>query len=302
MNAIFLELRKNTFYTLIPVILFFSYSLSYLLRAVILAFLNPSVQAAGSGTNPIRKVGLETSNRSLSSYEEMVQGNLIRGVIPKEGEISTEGEISAASAPPDTGEGEEMKITGTLSGHWSFARATIIEKGKAEAQEFAIGETVGGYKIRSISLNYVVLEKGGISLKVEIGQTPGEARAKLNLDAGSKAEGGPPAGDTVRKVLSRQDVNRKLKDQAAIFKNARFGPALINGKISGYKIYSVTPEHIFYSLGARNGDIIKRVNGMPLTETEKMLEIWGAVKTADKITVDVERGSQILTYEFIIRN
>lgn len=137
----------------------FSYSLSYLLRAVILAFLNPSIQAASSGTNPIRKVGLETTNRSLSSYEEMVQGNLIRGMIPKEGEISTEGEISAASAPPDTGEGEEMKITGTLSGHWSFARATIVEKGKAEAQEFAIGETVGGYKIRSISLNYVVLEK-----------------------------------------------------------------------------------------------------------------------------------------------
>lgn len=296
MNAIFLEFRKNTFYTLIPVILFFSYSLSYFLRAVVLAFLNPSVQAAGSGTNPIRKVGLETSNRSLSSYEEMVQGNLIRGVISKEGEIS------AASSPSDMGEGEEMKITGTLSGHWSFARATIIEKEKEEAQEFAIGETVGGYKIRSISLNYVVLEKGGISLKVEIGQTPGEARAKLNLDAGPKAEGGPPAGDTVRKVLSRQDVNRKLKDQAAIFKNARFGPALINGKISGYKIYSVTPKHIFYSLGARNGDIIKRVNGMPLTETEKMLEIWGAVKTADKITVDVERGSQILTYEFIIRN
>ncbi|WP_061248574.1 general secretion pathway protein GspC [Leptospira alstonii] len=301
MNAIFLELRKNTFYTLIPVILFFSYSLSYLLRAVILAFLNPNVQAANSNINPVRKMGPETANRSLSSYEEMVQGNLIRGIVPREGEIPTEGEMSAA--PPDTGEGEEMKVTGTLSGHWSFARVTIVEKGKPEAQEFATGETVGGYKIRSIALNYVVLERGGISLKVEIGQTPGEARAKLNLDAGAKAEGGqPPAGDTIRKVLSRQDVNRKLKDQAAIFKNARFGPALINGKITGYKIYSVTPEHIFYALGARNGDIIKRVNGMPLTETEKMLEIWGAVKTADKITVDVERGSQILTYEFIIRN
>lgn len=138
MNAIFLELRKNTFYTLIPVILFFSYSLSYLLRAVILAFLNPSIQAASSGTNPIRKVGLETTNRSLSSYEEMVQGNLIRGMIPKEGEISTEGEISAASAPPDTGEGEEMKITGTLSGHWSFARATIVEKGKQKRRNLRL--------------------------------------------------------------------------------------------------------------------------------------------------------------------
>ncbi|PJZ40542.1 general secretion pathway protein GspC [Leptospira kmetyi] len=300
MNAIFLELRKNTFYTLIPVILFFSYSLAYLLRAVILAFLNPSVQTVSSNVNPVRKTGPET-NRALSSYEEMVQGNLIRGIVPRAGEIQNEGEMS--TAPPDTGEGEEMKITGTLSGHWSFARVTIVEKGKPEAQEFATGETVAGYKIRSIALNYVVLEKGGIALKVEIGQTPGEARAKLNPEAGAKADGGQPASaDTIRKVLSRQDVNRKLKDPAAIYKNGRFGPALINGKITGYKIYSVAPDHIFYALGARNGDIIKRVNGMPLTETEKMLEIWGAVKTADKITVDVERGSQILTYEFIIRN
>ncbi|MBM9498889.1 general secretion pathway protein GspC [Leptospira sp. 201903071] len=300
MNAIFLELRKNTFYTLIPVILFFSYSLSYLLRAVILAFLNPSVQTSSGNLNPTRKIGPET-NRALSSYEEMVQGNLIRGIASRAGEIATEGELS--TAPPDTGEGEEMRVTGTLSGHWSFARVTIVEKGKPDAQEFATGETVAGYKIRSIALNYVVLEKGGISLKVEIGQTPGEARAKLGQDAAPKGDPGQTASaDTIRKVLSRQDVNRKLKDPAALYKNARFGPALINGKIAGYKIYSVSPDHIFYALGARNGDTIKRVNGMPLTETEKMLEIWGAVKTADKITVDVERGSQILTYEFIIRN
>ncbi|PJZ51676.1 general secretion pathway protein GspC [Leptospira adleri] len=300
MNAIFLELRKNTFYTLIPVILFFSYSLSYLLRAVILAFLNPSVQTTTSNLTSVRKIGPET-NRALSSYEEMVQGNLIRGVIPRAGEVATEGELS--TAPPDTGEGEEMRITGTLSGHWSFARVTIVEKGKPDAQEFATGETVAGYKIRSIALNYVVLEKGGVSLKVEIGQTPGEARAKLGQDAAPKGDPGQTSSaDTIRKVLSRQDVNRKLKDPAALYKNARFGPALINGKIAGYKIYSVAPDHIFYALGARNGDTIKRVNGMPLTETEKMLEIWGSVKTADKITVDVERGSQILTYEFIIRN
>ncbi|MDV6236998.1 hypothetical protein CH379_015310 [Leptospira ellisii] len=300
MNAIFLELRKNTFYTLIPVILFFSYSLSYLLRAVILAFLNPTVQTTGSGSNPVRNKVNPDSNRALSSYEEMVQGNLIRGVIPRAGEIQTEGELSTAA--PDTGEGEEMRVTGTLSGHWSFARVTIVEKGKPDSQEFATGETVGGYQVRSIALNYVVLEKGGVALKVEIGQTPGEARAKLGAEAGPKTEGQAPSGDTVRKVLSRQDVNRKLKDPAALYKNARFGPALVNGKIAGYKIYSVAPDHIFYALGARNGDTIKRVNGMPLTETEKMLEIWGAVKTADKITVDVERGSQILTYEFIIRN
>jgi general secretion pathway protein C len=55
-------------------------------------------------------------------------------------------------------------------------------------------------------------------------------------------------------------------------------------------------------LGARGGDIIKRVNGMPLNDTEKMLEIWGSVKSATKITIDLERSGKILTYEFLIRN
>jgi len=77
---------------------------------------------------------------------------------------------------------------------------------------------------------------------------------------------------------------------------------LVDGKIEGYKLYQVARSHIFYSLGARGGDIIKRVNGMPLNDTEKMLEIWSSVKTATKITVDLERSGKIITYEFLIRN
>jgi general secretion pathway protein C len=97
-------------------------------------------------------------------------------------------------------------------------------------------------------------------------------------------------------------VNRKLKDPNVIYKDARFGPHLVDGKIEGYKLYQVARSHIFYSLGARGGDIIKRVNGMPLNDTEKMLEIWGSVKSATKITIDLERSGKILTYEFLIRN
>ncbi|PJZ68521.1 general secretion pathway protein GspC [Leptospira perolatii] len=297
MNAFFIELRKNTFYALIPIVVLFSLSLAYLFRGLILAFLTPDVQTSNTSMQP-RRVN-NSMTISMTSYEEMVTGNLIRGSLappPGEGDL-------AAGAPPDTGEGEEMRITGTLSGHWSFARVTILEKGKAAAEEFATGETVGGYKIKVISLNHVVLEKGGASLKVEIGQTPGEARAKLGMGAAPTGPGaGGTSSDSVRKILSRQDVNRKLKDPTAIYKNARFGPFLENGQITGYKIYSIGNDHIFYALGAKSGDVIRRVNGMPLNETEKMLEIWNAVKTSDKVSVDVERNGKILTYEFIIRN
>ena len=41
---------------------------------------------------------------------------------------------------------------------------------------------------------------------------------------------------------------------------------------------------------------------MPLGETEKMLEIWSAVKVAQKIQVDLDRKGEIHTYTFLVRN
>ncbi|EIE01618.1 general secretion pathway protein GspC [Leptospira licerasiae] len=297
MNAIFIEFRKHTFYVLIPVVIFFSFSLAYLCRGILLLFLTPDVQAGSSTAAPRRPVAENSITIEMS--KEMVTGSLFRGSLaPPPGETPV-GVDGTPGAPPDTGEGEEMRVTGTLSGHWSFARVTILEKGKQNAEEFAMGEVVGGYKVKSILLNHVVLEKGGQSIKVEIGQTPGEARAKLGAQA--DVPGGPPAADTVRKILSRQDVNRKLANVAELYKG-KFGPYLENNTIAGYKIYSIGSDHIFYSLGARTGDVVRRVNGMPLNDTVKMMEIWNSLKTADKVSVDVERMGKILSYEFIIRN
>ncbi len=242
---------------------------------------------------------------AINTYEEMVTGNLVRGVYYDPNQVdkkSLDGSSLDPEIAADNGDVDQMLVTGTLSGHWSFARVTVREKSANDSEEFAIGEMVGGYKVQSIEPHYVVLKKGGLALRVNIGETPAQAKERIR----PKGEEAPlPAlnsSQTVQKVLSREDVNRKLKDPNTIYKNARFGPHLVDGKIEGYKLYQVSKEHVFYALGARSGDIIRRVNGMPLNETEKMLEIWSSVKQAPKITVDLERQGKIITYEFIIRN
>ncbi|MCE9499475.1 MAG: general secretion pathway protein GspC [Leptospira sp.] len=300
MNSILIRLQKNNFLVLLPIVLFFTYSLAYLVRSVIIVFLNPGQQV--SITNETQgNVMQAESAKSLSVYEEMVQGNLIRGQIHTAGDPALR---SGAPADADDANAEEMIVTGTLSGHSSFARVTVLEKGKDESEEYATGQKVGGYKVMSISQHYVVLEKNGVNLKVEIGETPGQTRQKVVGKPGSSAptKEDAAAPGTIRKILSRTDVDAKLKDPATIYKDARFGPNLVNGKIDGYKIYQVSTSHIFYSLGARNGDVVKRANGMPLNDTGKMLEIWSNIKNAQKITVDIERAGKIITYEFAIRN
>ncbi|MDF3821515.1 general secretion pathway protein GspC [Leptospira sp. 96542] len=303
MNSILHRLSRSQFLTLIPVVLLFSFSLAYLLKLILLLIFSTESGITGGGLRakqPRQEVIL-----GVSTYEDMISGNLIRGVVYDPNDATKRGANGEALDPEiaqDNGDDDQMVVTGTLSGHWSFARVTIREKQNPDSEEFATGEMVGGYKVQSIEQHYVVLKKGGLSLKVFIGETPAKAKERIRPKEESGVPALGPSSQTVQKVLSREDVNRKLKDPNAIYKNARFGPHLVDGKIEGYKVYQVAKDHVFYALGARSGDIVKRVNGMPLNETEKMLEIWGSIKQAPKITVDLERQGKIITYEFIIRN
>ncbi len=303
MNSILNRIQSNKFVTLIPAVVLFSFSLAYLSRLLLLLFFGTETGNTLSSL-PKPKLAKQEVVLAISTYEEIVTGNLIRGIFYDPTKADAKG-LDGSNLDPeiasDNGDADQMLITGTLSGHWSFARVTIREKASNDSEEFAIGEMVGGYKVQDIEPHFVVLKKGGLNLKVNIGETPAQAKERLR----PKGEENVPAlasSQTVQKVLSREDVNRKLKDPNTIYKNARFGPHLVDGKIEGYKLYQVSKEHVFYALGARSGDIIRRVNGMPLNETEKMLEIWSSVKQAPKITVDLERQGKIITYEFIIRN
>ncbi|MCZ8157730.1 MAG: general secretion pathway protein GspC [Leptospira sp.] len=304
MNSILNRIQNNKFVTLIPPVVLFSFSLAYLSRLILLFFFSTETGGATS-SQPRPKLAKQEVVLAVTTYEDIVTGNLIRGIFHDPTVASAKGADGVDLDPElaaDNGDADQMFITGTLSGHWSFARVTIREKAANDSEEFAIGEMVGGYKIQDIEPHYVVLKKGGLSLRVNIGETPAQAKERLR----PKGEEGLPAAlassQTVQKVLSREDLNRKLKDPNTIYKNARFGPHLVEGKIEGYKLYQVAKDHVFYALGARSGDIIRRVNGMPLNDTEKMLEIWSSVKQAPKIAVDLERQGKIITYEFIIRN
>ncbi|MCW7504126.1 MULTISPECIES: general secretion pathway protein GspC [Leptospira] len=304
MNLILQRIQSSQFLTLIPVVLLFSFSLAYLLKLVLLLlFSTETGMNVGSQVRP--KQTRQEVILAVSTYEDMVTGNLIRGQVFDPNDATKRGADGSPLDPEiaqDNGDDDQMLVTGTLSGHWSFARVTIREKQNNDSEEYGVGEMVGGYKVQTIEQHYVVLKKGGLSLRVNIGETPAQAKERIRPKDAAAVSNLGPSSQTIQKVLSREDVNRKLKDPNTIYKNARFGPHLVDGKIEGYKIYQVAKDHVFYSLGARGGDIIKRVNGMPLNETEKMLEIWGSIKQAPKITVDLERQGKIITYEFIIRN
>ena len=104
------------------------------------------------------------------------------------------------------------------------------------------------------------------------------------------------------KTISREAVRKILRgDVAGIFAGG-FGPYVVNGKVSGYKIHQIAPDHVFAVLGAQNGDIVRRVNGYELNDFERMLDIWREVPTMNEVKIEIIRDGKNIVYDFQIRN
>jgi len=78
------------------------------------------------------------------------------------------------------------------------------------------------------------------------------------------------------------------------------GPHRVGGQIVGYRLINVRPYNILYRLGARSGDIIKRVNGQMLDSTQKLYTMWESMKNDSKISIDLDGKARTYANDFNI--
>lgn len=205
-----------------------------------------------------------------------------------------------------------FKLTGTLEGSAEFARALIEVQGES-TREYCTASSfcrkkececsVQSATIISIAHEHIWIKMNQSRYKLKIGQSTTDLAQAATEAATPNAPAAPTQGAVISKVLSREEVNKDiLGNPAKIYQGAQFGPHLVNGKIEGYKIARVEPTHIFAKLGAKSGDIIRKVNGYSLNDTERMLDLWKAIKTAPQVKIELERDGKIITYDFQIRN
>lgn len=82
----------------------------------------------------------------------------------------------------------------------------------------------------------------------------------------------------------------------------KFTPITKDGKILGIKMVFIPQQNFLYELGARSGDIIRRINGQPMDNMNKLMELWQNIQTLNQITVELERGGKIIPFEIIIQD
>ncbi len=300
MSEYLLKIQKNIYVITLASAAIFGLSVAYFIANLIPFFLSGSaiqVTAAGASRRLSQRSPAQTF-RSVENFYTIASGNLVRDTA-----INANAEEVASSGPPSAG--GDITVLGMISGSPSFAMAAIQVDGEPAANEYRVNEVVAGFKILAIENRKLVVEKSGQKYSIGVGESSKEI-------GGSRSEGspgdnqisgeGPKTSGRADKTISitRDKMLSLTRDQAEIYKN-KFTPVIKNGEMLGLRLIFVPNDNFLYELGARSGDIIRRINGEPLKNNEKLMEFYQSLKTTDSVTVDLERGGKIVSYNIVIR-
>ena len=101
--------------------------------------------------------------------------------------------------------------------------------------------------------------------------------------------------------VDRGVVDKILENQAELMRQARIVPEQENGKVVGIRLVNFRPDSLLGTLGMESGDRLEKINGFDMTSPEKALEAYARLRTADHLTVSVNRKGQETNLDYNIK-
>jgi len=180
--------------------------------------------------------------------------------------------------------------------------ALIKKVNERESKLYHKGDKLDNVEIIKIARDKVYLNDNGRTIIIPMYYKYLKKISKSNAVTPKKEISSYSGARQVKKILSRSDVENKVFNKVnQILTQIAVSPYMINGSMEGFRLVRVPRNSIVYELGARSGDIIRRVNGHELTRIDQMYKLWENIKDDSLINVDLERNKQIYTYGFEIR-
>jgi general secretion pathway protein C len=173
-----------------------------------------------------------------------------------------------------------LVLVGTIANTDPQLGYAIVGDSAATAKVYAVGKTItGGTKLHAVYPDRVILDRGGRleALMLPKKFTGGGVAAPL------------PLGNT---MLGQRLQDLAAQNPAAITEIIRPQPVFANGQQRGYRVYPGRNRQQFSRLGLMPGDLVTAINGTPLDDPARGMEILQSINTAAQVTVTVERNGQ----------
>jgi general secretion pathway protein C len=195
------------------------------------------------------------------------------------------GAVESGATDPNAVAATQMNLVlvGTIAESDPARGYAIIGDSAATAKVYAVGKTItGGTKLHSVYPDRAILDRGG---RLEALLLP------RKFTGGGMA---PVANATPQRdaMLGESLRNLAAQNPGAITEIIRPQPVFANGQQRGYRVYPGRNRDQFTKLGLMPGDLVTGINGTPLDDAARGMEILQSMNSSTDVTVTVERNGQ----------
>ena len=175
-----------------------------------------------------------------------------------------------------------LVLVGTIAEADPARGYAIIGDSAATAKVYAVGKTItGGTKLHSVYPDRAILDRGG---RLEALLLPRKFTGGGLTPVAAAPQGDPMLGDHLR--------NLAAQNPGAITEIIRPQPVFANGQQRGYRVYPGRNRDQFTKLGLMPGDLVTGINGTPLDDPARGMEILQSMNASTDVNVTVERNGQ----------
>jgi general secretion pathway protein C len=196
--------------------------------------------------------------------------------------------VQQAATAQDASTAPQTQMNLVLAGTWaaedpSKGFAFIGESANA-ARMYGVGKSVRqGTVLHAVYADRVILDTSG---KLEALMLPRLSSANLTAQL-SRPPPTPPTNQFTENLRRMAETN-----PSAFAEIVRPQPVFANGVQRGYRVYPGRNRQQFAKLGLQPGDLVLSINGTPLDDPQRGMEIFNTMGASDRVTVTVERNGQ----------
>lgn len=211
--------------------------------------------------------------------------------------------------------GRVVLITASDDPAWSFA--AIEARGASKLRR--VGDDVDGHRLEALAWDRVWLAKGASRCQMKVGDGASQAARAAGPTAapGDEARSTRPASRSDRVppelaakiqrisdtefAVERAVVDEILDNQAQLMRRTRINPVKSGDKTTGIQVSRIKEGSLLDTLGIKDGDELRNINGFELGDPQKALEAYGRLRAADRLTVQIVRNGQTMSIEYGIK-
>jgi general secretion pathway protein C len=184
----------------------------------------------------------------------------------------------------------------------------IIEDTKTRKQDlYHVGDLIlGEAKLIAVKRNRVYLERDGKREILEVYEGTEAKRGEKPRRMGPQRRSIPTGGGIKRLSANRyrvpqEDLKDAFDNMSHLLTQVRVVPNFSSGEPDGFKLLSIKKGSLVHRAGLRDGDILKRVNGIEIDSPEKAFEAYEQVRNEPVITVEILRGGSKRTFSYEVK-